>query len=66
MFVSKANHSLFSFMKNLSLNSFVAIYSINRKFGMELNLAVGNFLWKLPNLIHQLQIQWCLVIQCDP
>ena len=41
-------------------------YRIGRKFGMELNLAVDDFLWRSPNLIHQLQIQWCFIIQCDP
>ena len=32
------------------------IYHISRKFGMELNLVVDDFLWRSPNLFHQLQI----------
>ena len=42
------------------------IYRISKKFDVELNLAVGNFLWKLSNLICQLQIQWYFIIHCDP
>ena len=41
-------------------------YRTSRKFDVELNLAVDDFLWKSPNLIRQLQIQWCFIIQCDP
>ena len=33
---------------------------------MELNLAVGDYLWKSSNLIRQLQIQWYFIIHCDP
>ena len=49
------------------INSFtiLPIYRISRKFDTELNLAVGDFLWKSPNLIRHMQIQWCFIIQCD-
>ena len=40
-------------------------YRISRKFGTELNLAVGCFLWRSPNLFCQLQIHWCCNIQFD-
>ena len=47
------------------LNGDKVKYRISRKFDTELNLAVGDFLWKSPNLIRHMQIQWCFIIQCD-
>ena len=35
---------------------YAVIYHISRKFGMDLNLVVGSFLWRSPNLFHQLQV----------
>jgi len=37
---------LFTFFADIRIS-----YRISRKYDMELNLAVGNFLWSLPNLI---------------
>ena len=56
---AKTNHSNSSVFVRI-------LYRISRKFDMELNLAVGDFLWKSPNSIHHLQIHWCFIIQCDP
>ena len=50
----------------ISTTATYLVYRISRKFDVELNLAVGDFLWKSSNLIRQLQIQWHFIIHCDP
>ena len=53
-------------VQKFNMPGHIIIYRISRKFDVELNLTVGDFLWKSPNLIRQLRIQWYFIIHCDP